>query len=246
MRARYYDSGSARFLSRDPIGSLDPRAINPYQYAKDSPLRNADPTGLQSTTTTFPIAPGLTATVTTTKGDLGTHYDVTLSANGKPYQRIRAFYDKQGNLLFSKTETLSMGELKVAETFVSTGATSEQLAASIHEDSDPVTALISQISEGLAAPVAQINPPLTSIATASLSYNPVCINTKPASGGETSAQMSALDSMVVSESTIGQTPAYFDFDAFDIEPLKVRTDNQLHPIPPIHSILSMSPLLFNQ
>jgi RHS repeat-associated protein len=45
-RARYYDSRTGRFLSRDPVGSLDPRGINPYQYAYASPLGYVDPLGL--------------------------------------------------------------------------------------------------------------------------------------------------------------------------------------------------------
>src|SRR5207302_9463406 len=40
MRFRYYDSATARFLSRDPIPQLEPRAINPYQYATANPLSN--------------------------------------------------------------------------------------------------------------------------------------------------------------------------------------------------------------
>ncbi len=47
MRARYYDSMSARFLSRDPIRQLGPREINPYQYASGDPLSRIDPTGLK-------------------------------------------------------------------------------------------------------------------------------------------------------------------------------------------------------
>ena len=46
MRARFYDSASARFLSRDPILSLEPPTINPYQYARTNPLLFVDPTGL--------------------------------------------------------------------------------------------------------------------------------------------------------------------------------------------------------
>ncbi|MGH7267664.1 MAG: RHS repeat-associated core domain-containing protein, partial [Candidatus Rokuibacteriota bacterium] len=46
MRARYYDSRSARFIARDPIESIDPRAINPYQYAFANPVRYVDPLGL--------------------------------------------------------------------------------------------------------------------------------------------------------------------------------------------------------
>jgi len=48
MRARYYDSLTARFLSRDPIWPdlRDPKAINPYQYARQNPLSFIDPSGL--------------------------------------------------------------------------------------------------------------------------------------------------------------------------------------------------------
>ncbi len=48
MRARYYDSMSARFLSRDPIRQLGPREINPYQYASGDPLSRIDPSGLKA------------------------------------------------------------------------------------------------------------------------------------------------------------------------------------------------------
>jgi RHS repeat-associated protein len=47
LRARYYDSATARFLSRDPLSSNDPREINPYQYAADNPITNDDATGLR-------------------------------------------------------------------------------------------------------------------------------------------------------------------------------------------------------
>ena len=44
-RARYYDSRAARFVSRDPVRSLEPRAVNPYQYGGGSPLSFVDPDG---------------------------------------------------------------------------------------------------------------------------------------------------------------------------------------------------------
>ncbi|RMD82123.1 MAG: hypothetical protein D6815_09970, partial [Candidatus Dadabacteria bacterium] len=44
-RARYYDSRTGRFLSRDPQRSLDPRRITPYLYALSNPLRYIDKTG---------------------------------------------------------------------------------------------------------------------------------------------------------------------------------------------------------
>jgi len=33
MRARYYESTMGRFISRDPVKSINPKAVNPYQYA---------------------------------------------------------------------------------------------------------------------------------------------------------------------------------------------------------------------
>jgi RHS repeat-associated protein len=48
MRARYYDSNTLRFISRDPISMIDPRNVNPYQYAMLNPLRFVDPSGKQS------------------------------------------------------------------------------------------------------------------------------------------------------------------------------------------------------
>jgi RHS repeat-associated protein len=49
MRARYFDSHLARFLSRDPVRSADPRALNPYQFAFGNPVEGRDPAG------TFPL-----------------------------------------------------------------------------------------------------------------------------------------------------------------------------------------------
>src|SRR5260370_28329805 len=48
MRARYYDSVTARFLSRDPLAALDPRELNPYQFALDNPMGFIHPAGLQN------------------------------------------------------------------------------------------------------------------------------------------------------------------------------------------------------
>ncbi|MCX6622885.1 MAG: DUF6531 domain-containing protein [Acidobacteria bacterium] len=46
MRARFYDGGSGRFLSRDPITrNTSPLSINPYQYAEGNPLAKGDPSG---------------------------------------------------------------------------------------------------------------------------------------------------------------------------------------------------------
>jgi RHS repeat-associated protein len=48
MRDRYYDATSARFLSRDPNSSLDPRQLNPYQFVEGNPIEHNDPSGRKS------------------------------------------------------------------------------------------------------------------------------------------------------------------------------------------------------
>lgn len=48
MRARYYDSDTARFLSRDTLPPMlaAPQQLNPYQYATQNPVMFTDPVGL--------------------------------------------------------------------------------------------------------------------------------------------------------------------------------------------------------
>lgn len=46
MRARYYDSVTGRFISRDLIESISPKSVNPYQHASGNPLKFSDPLGL--------------------------------------------------------------------------------------------------------------------------------------------------------------------------------------------------------
>lgn len=46
LRARWYDAGSGRFLSRDPAQLTAPREINPYAYAALDPMQFNDPSGL--------------------------------------------------------------------------------------------------------------------------------------------------------------------------------------------------------
>jgi RHS repeat-associated protein len=48
MRARYYDAVIGRFLTPEPIWPqlLEPKSLNPYQYAGADPILFADPTGL--------------------------------------------------------------------------------------------------------------------------------------------------------------------------------------------------------
>ena len=47
MQARWYDPGSGRFLSTDPMirTTLVPQSVNPYSYAENNPVNGVDPTG---------------------------------------------------------------------------------------------------------------------------------------------------------------------------------------------------------
>ena len=47
MGARYYDSASGRFISRDPVRTIGPRTVNAYGYALANPLLFVDPLGLE-------------------------------------------------------------------------------------------------------------------------------------------------------------------------------------------------------
>ncbi|HYL37396.1 MAG TPA: RHS repeat-associated core domain-containing protein [Bryobacteraceae bacterium] len=46
MRARYYDTATVRFISRDALVSLDPQRINPYAFALNNPVSFSDPSGM--------------------------------------------------------------------------------------------------------------------------------------------------------------------------------------------------------
>jgi RHS repeat-associated protein len=48
LRARHYDPGTGRFLTRDPFGGWQtlPYSLHPYQYGYSNPLLYVDPTGL--------------------------------------------------------------------------------------------------------------------------------------------------------------------------------------------------------
>ncbi len=45
VRARYYDANIGRFISKDPVKSIAPKKINPYQYALNNPLIFGDISG---------------------------------------------------------------------------------------------------------------------------------------------------------------------------------------------------------
>jgi len=47
IRARYYDSATGRFISRDPMKSNSPKSMNPYQYAWNNPLKYMDLNGMK-------------------------------------------------------------------------------------------------------------------------------------------------------------------------------------------------------
>ncbi len=65
MRARWYDSAPARFLSRDPVHLLHPLRIDPYEFALENPVTFADPSGLvgQAQGSNYTVTPRLQPTI---------------------------------------------------------------------------------------------------------------------------------------------------------------------------------------
>ena len=87
MRQRYYDSASARFLSRDPNSSLDPRTIAPYQFVEGNPMEHQDPSGREDTSSLNPP-------------DIATDADWVNAAaseffSGQTYLRLLSYRDKK-------------------------------------------------------------------------------------------------------------------------------------------------------
>jgi RHS repeat-associated protein len=98
MRARYYDSAPARFLSRDPVRSLAPNAIDPYQYALGDPARYIDPTGLSAHVplTTMPVSSSCNSDC---RGELSGFY-----------QAIKSIADDEATLGFDRVLTAALVE----------------------------------------------------------------------------------------------------------------------------------------
>ena len=65
LRARYYNAGTGRFLSQDPVmGSAeDPISMHRYLYAGDDPVNMVDPTGREYSLAGLGVATGIGATL---------------------------------------------------------------------------------------------------------------------------------------------------------------------------------------
>jgi RHS repeat-associated protein len=60
LRARYLNTGSGRFLSRDKFGggNVDPPSLHRYSYAADNPVNRIDPSGNESLAGTLTVGGG--------------------------------------------------------------------------------------------------------------------------------------------------------------------------------------------
>jgi RHS repeat-associated protein len=88
-RSRHYDASAARFVSRDPVTTGDPRSSEPYIYARGNPLKYVDPLGNLSTddlqdAQSFLAALALTAALTGLPVDVNDAQALLLSAINTP------------------------------------------------------------------------------------------------------------------------------------------------------------------
>jgi RHS repeat-associated protein len=147
MRARYYDSTSARFVTRDPIDSISPGELNPYEYALGNPVSQADPTGLSpfefDWAPGFPSGPSLQST-TASRAKKSSEESITLlgwhpenagkyedfngeSASATPPYRMNSewlFKPRKpplspdfANLLFGSSDGGCLGDLRLEDAY---------------------------------------------------------------------------------------------------------------------------------
>lgn len=88
-RSRHYDASAARFVSRDPFTTGDPRSSEPYIYARGNPLKYVDPLGNLSTddlqdAQSFLAAIALSAALTGLPVDVNDAQALLLSAINTP------------------------------------------------------------------------------------------------------------------------------------------------------------------
>ena len=85
MRARYYDSGLGRFISRDPIGTGD--NVNLYTYVANSPLNYIDRMGREKQ----PVSKERFWSIKSI--DITNKFNKTLSANAKIMEEYSSIRD---------------------------------------------------------------------------------------------------------------------------------------------------------
>lgn len=87
MRARFYDPGTGRFLSKDPVEGrlMEPLGLHRYNYALNNPALNIDPTG----EVVFFMCIGLTGTGAAGGGAYA-KTEVCVAVNGKKLSELNA------------------------------------------------------------------------------------------------------------------------------------------------------------
>jgi RHS repeat-associated protein len=90
LRARYYNSLTGRFISRDPVGGqmADPKTLHKYLYASGDPVNAKDPTGRSA------LLEGVYL-------DIRSELTVTEVAKGLWYALVRACYLEIGYDLYN-------------------------------------------------------------------------------------------------------------------------------------------------
>lgn len=126
IRNRWYDAGTARFLSKDAITSLNPREVNPYQYARRNPLQFVDVDGMDpKQDLQVAIEVRMVSVSENFIERIGVDFDFNLPArtprpelymNLNPYPRQRVFWNYQH---YTSSRSTPNGGKKLSEGFTS-------------------------------------------------------------------------------------------------------------------------------
>jgi RHS repeat-associated protein len=108
LRARYYNSLTGRFLSRDPLGgkAVDPKTLHKYLYADGDPVNSMDPTGRGVTLETVLLNAQLIAVVGYQRIQSMNGYEIiqAVGALSCVLSTAEGVLDAAGNLLWDITK----------------------------------------------------------------------------------------------------------------------------------------------
>jgi RHS repeat-associated protein len=109
IRQRFYDSLNASFISRDSLARIEPRMINPYQYAAENPLLFFDATGGEPNSTAATVG-GTSLDVANDIGGAAGSVEYAASAKAARLKETLEMVDFSG--ANAKTQTAGIKQAK--------------------------------------------------------------------------------------------------------------------------------------